>query len=60
MVKTVLALRITLRLQEDKPNIHQNVKDKFGLSRWVSKTLKKEKDNIYHYRSLMDHWAMES
>jgi hypothetical protein len=27
---TVLALRVTLRLLEDNPNTHKNIKDKFG------------------------------
>jgi hypothetical protein len=56
----MLALRVTLRLLEDKPSTHQNVEDKMVLNRWVNNTLKKGKDKRYHCRSVMDHWAMES
>jgi hypothetical protein len=31
-----------------------------GLKSGINKALKKEKDNKYHCRSVMDHWAMES
>jgi hypothetical protein len=60
VMKNLLALRVTLRLLEDKPSAHQNVKDKF----WFEKVdqqdgERKGEDNKLQINRLHQ-WAMES
>ena len=57
---TLLALRVTLRLQEDKPSTHQNISGLKGCE-WVSqRDFKERKDKGDHYRSVIGHLPMES
>ena len=56
----LLALRVTLRLQEDKPSTHQNICGLKGCEWVTQRDFKERKDSGDHCRSMMGHWAMES